>query len=82
MRRLLTGIDSGSPAAHPLEGAMNTVSPLGVTGWLQSRDRGEKAVLGEHIHPVHGEFRAQVPHAIGRKMLGFVAPTMATERAR
>ena len=59
---------------------MNTVSPLGVMRWLQSRDRGEKAVLGEHIHPVHGEFRAQVPHPTGREMLGLAAPTTATER--
>jgi hypothetical protein len=82
MRRIQTGIDSGSPAAHPWEGAMNTVSPLGVTRWLQSRDRGEKAVLGEHIHPVQGELCGQVPHPIGREILGLAARTTTAGRAR
>jgi hypothetical protein len=82
MRRIQTGIDSGSPVTHPLEGAMNTVSPLGVTRWLQSRDRGEKAVLGEHCIPVHGELCGQAPHSIGRPPSGPDSRTMTAERAR
>jgi hypothetical protein len=60
---------------------MSTASLLDVPRLLQSRDRGEKAVLGEHIHPVHRESCALVPHPVGREIPGFAAPTTATQRA-
>ncbi len=60
---------------------MNTASPRDVTRLLQTRGRGEKAVLEEHTYPVRGELCGPAPHPIGRKSLGPALPTATAGRA-